>query len=75
LEQKNNTANTRLRYNILGVLIYLIGIVLLLQLFNLQIVHGEEYRAQSNTRLTRETVLKAARGKIIDRTGIDLAST
>lgn len=75
MEQKNNTANTRLRYNILGVLIYLIGIVLLLQLFNLQIVHGEEYRAQSNTRLTRETVLKAARGKIIDRTGIDLAST
>ena len=32
-------------------------------------MHGEEYREQSNTRLTRETSLEAARGKILDRTG------
>jgi len=31
-------------------------------------VHGEEYRATSNTRLTRESTLKAARGTIKDRT-------
>ena len=70
MERKNDTASTRLRFNILGTIIYLIGIVLLLQLFNLQIVHGEEYREESNTRLTKETVLEAARGKIVDRTGI-----
>ncbi len=75
MERKNDTASTRLRFNILGTIIYLIGIVLLLQLFNLQIVHGEEYRGESNTRLTKETVLEAARGKIVDRTGIELAST
>ena len=75
MERKNDTASTRLRFNILGTIIYLIGIVLLLQLFNLQIVHGEEYREESNTRLTKETVLEAARGKIVDRTGIELAST
>ncbi len=47
---------------------------MLIQLFNLQIVHGEEYRAQSNTRLTRESVLRAARGSIKDRTGIELVT-
>jgi len=52
----------------------MIGIVLLIQLFNLQIVHGEEYREQSNTRLTRESVLRAARGSIKDRTGVDLVT-
>lgn len=47
---------------------------MLLQLFNLQIVHGEEYREQSNMRLTRESVLRAARGSIKDRTGVELVT-
>ncbi len=42
---------------------YIIGIVLIVQLFNLQIIHGAEYREQSNTRLTRESTLKADRGE------------
>lgn len=57
------------KYNILSVLVYIIGIILLIQLFNLQIVKGQDFRNQSNTRLTRESVLKAARGNIFDRTG------
>ena len=36
--------NDRIRYNIITIFVYIIGIVLLLQLFNLQIVHGQEYR-------------------------------
>lgn len=40
----------------------------------MQIVHGEEYREESNTRLTRESVLRAARGSIKDRTGIELVT-
>ena len=35
------------RYNILTVIVYIIGIILLIQLFNLQIVHGEEYLEKS----------------------------
>ena len=58
-----------LRYNILTVLVYIIGIILIIQLFNLQIVHGEEYREKSSTRLTRETKIEAARGNILDRNG------
>ena len=65
----------RIRYNILTTIVYIAGIILLLQLFNLQIIHGEEYRETSNSRLTRESVVKAARGSIKDRTGIELVGT
>lgn len=66
--------NDRIRYNIITIFVYLIGIVLLVQLFNLQIVHGAEYRETSNVRLTRESVLKADRGGIKDSSGTDLAT-
>jgi len=63
------------RFNILIVLVYLIGIILILQLFNLQIIHGEEYLETSSTRLTRETRITAARGNITDRNGNIIAGT
>lgn len=63
------------RYNILTVIVYIIGIILLIQIFNLQIVHGEEYLEQSSSRLTRETEVLAARGNISDRNGNALAGT
>ena len=44
-----------------------------MQLFNLQIIHGAEYRETSNTRLTRESVLEADRGNISDSSGTVLA--
>lgn len=73
----NSTPNERskLRYNLMTVLVYTIGIVLLLQLFNLQIIHGKEYLEKSNTRLTRESTLQAARGSFLDRTGSVIANT
>lgn len=67
LDKKN------VRYNILSILTYIIGIILIIQLFNLQIVHGEEYLEKANSRLTRETIIKAARGNIYDCNGIVLA--
>lgn len=67
--------NTNLRYNLITILVYIVGIVLIVQLFNLQIVNGKEYRETSNTRLSRETVIKAARGSIKDRTGNLLVTT
>ena len=64
-----NKRNINFRYNIVTIFTYIIGIILIIQLFNLQIIHGAEYREQSNTRLTRESVLEAARGEILDRSG------
>lgn len=63
------------RYNILTVIVYIIGIILIIQLFNLQIVHGEEYLEKSSSRLTRETTILASRGNILDRNGNILAGT
>ena len=64
-----NKRSINFRYNIVTVFTYIIGIVLIIQLFNLQIIRGTEYRQQSNTRLTRESELEAARGEILDRSG------
>lgn len=66
--------NTKLRFNIMTFMIYIIGIVLLLQLFSLQIINGATYRENSNSRLTRESNLYAARGDITDSTGNVLAT-
>lgn len=74
-KKRINKNNINLRYNLTTVLTYFAGIILIGQLFNLQIVHGKDYREQSNTRLTRETTLEAARGKILDRTGSVLVTS
>ncbi len=73
--KKTTKTNYNFRYNISITGVYLIGIILLIQLFNLQIIHGAEYRETSNTRLTRESTLKAARGSITDRSGIEIVGT
>ena len=68
-------ANFNLRYNMLTVLVYFVGIILIIQLFNLQIINGAKYRESSNARLTRESVIEAARGNIEDRNNTILATT
>ena len=67
--------NVNFRFNVLMVIVYIIGIVLFIRLFNLQIVHGAEYRENSNTRLSRESTLEATRGDILDSSGNVLATT
>ena len=64
-----NKNRINLRFNVSTVFTYIVGIILMIQLFNLQIVHGAEYREESNTRLTRESTLEATRGNILDKTG------
>ncbi len=75
MSKKINKKSINFRYNLITVFTYLIGIALIIQLFNLQIIHGAEYREQSNTRLTRESTLEAARGEILDRFGNTLVTS
>ena len=70
-----NKKSINFRYNTITIFTYLIGIILIVQLFNLQIVHGSKYREESNTRLTRESTLEATRGEILDRSGNVLVSS
>ncbi len=74
MKQKIKKQHVNLRFNILTVLSYVVGIILIVRLFNLQIVHGAEYRETSNTRLSRESTLEATRGDILDRSGNVLAT-
>ena len=71
----NKKINITLRFNILNLFIYIVGIILIAKLFSLQIVHGAEYKEQSNTRLTRESTLEASRGAIVDKTGTELVTS
>ena len=75
VKRSTKKANINLRFNILTVLIYVVGIILIAKLFSLQIIHGAEYREQSNTRLTRESTLEASRGAILDKTGTPLVTS
>jgi len=72
-EKENGDEKTNFRFNIITMLVYIIGIVLIIQLFNLQVVNGESYREQSNTRLSRVSSIQAARGSILDRSGNEFA--
>ena len=72
-EKEIGDEKTNLRFNIITMLVYIVGIVLIVQLFNLQVVNGETYREQSNTRLSRVSSIQAARGSILDRSGNEFA--
>lgn len=61
------------RYNTMSLIVYVIGIIIIVKLFSLQIANGDEYLEKSNSRLTRETTIKASRGSILDCNGNELA--
>lgn len=59
-------------YTVLGTFI-LISIIYVTQAFNLQIIHGSEYRDRSQANLLRPVPIFASRGIIYDRNGVALA--
>ncbi len=71
----NRNRKLNLRYNLMIVAVSIIGIILIIQLFNLQIINGEKYRTMSSARLTRETKIYADRGEILDANGMKLVTT
>lgn len=74
-KSKSELEKLNFRFNILSTIVYIIGVVILIKLFNMQIINGQEYRENSNTRLSRESTIEAARGNILDRSGNTLVST
>lgn len=75
MKKRIKKEHTNLRFNILTIIVYIIGIILIVKLFELQIIKGSGYREISNTRLSRESTLEASRGEILDRSGNILATT
>jgi penicillin-binding protein 2 len=61
------------RYNIVAILIVLVFAIIVYQLANLQLINGESYYTESQTKsLTSRTIL-AERGNILDRYGVPIA--
>ena len=73
MKRRIKKEHTNLRFNILMIIVYIIGAILIVKLFELQIVKGASYREISNTRLSRVSTIKAARGSILDRSGNEFA--
>lgn len=61
------------RYLMLSIGFIAFGLVIVFRLFNLQIVNGEKYNADSQKRVLKESVIEAPRGKIVDRYGVPIA--
>lgn len=61
------------RYFILSVGFIVFGLIIVFRLFNLQVVEGEKYNADSQSRMLKEDVIEASRGKILDRNGVPIA--
>lgn len=64
---KNSKSSKNLRFNFLTLVTIVIGFILLIRLFNLQIINGNSYYTQATSRLVRQTVIEAPRGEILDR--------
>lgn len=75
MKKLNNKGEKNIRYNILIIFIYSVAAILIIQLFNLQIIQGKKFLEQSSSKLTRETIQKASRGNILDSNGNVLATT
>lgn len=72
---KKKRVNVNIRFNLLSLIAYLAGAVLLITLFRLQVIEGLDYREKSNTRLAKEVTIEPTRGNILDRTGNVYATT
>ncbi|WP_242855573.1 hypothetical protein [Ruminiclostridium josui] len=61
------------RYTIVGIALVLIFSVIVYQLANMQLVQGENYYTQSQSKIRRSTTILAERGNILDRYGVPIA--
>jgi len=58
---------------IAGILVTIFALFVI-RMMHLQLVNGSEYRKMGDVRYTREVTVKAARGEIVDRNGVELAA-
>lgn len=68
MELNNITKRALIITSIVAVLV----LACALRLYNLQIVHGEDYRTMSDNNSVRTYIRKAPRGEILDRNGVPI---
>ena len=60
------------RTSVLVIVFVLMSFILIRQLFDLQIIQGENYISEFESRTTKKRILKSTRGNIYDRNGEDV---
>ena len=73
LKQKINSFFEN-RILILQIILVILSVIFICRLFFLQIIKGDEYRKDSESRLLRITKVEAPRGEMTDRNGVVLAT-
>ena len=61
------------RYLLLGFIILLASAIMIIRLYDMQIIRGDEYFQQSVKKITHKFAKKAPRGLILDRNGLPIA--
>ena len=59
---------------VLSIFLILIGVIFIIQLFNIQIINGASYREQAENKIVRNETVPSSRGEIYDRNGVVLAT-
>ncbi|MDO4307739.1 MAG: penicillin-binding transpeptidase domain-containing protein [Eubacteriales bacterium] len=62
------------RTTVLALVFVFLAVILIQQIFDLQIIQGEDYISKFQTRTTKNRVIKSTRGNIYDRNGEVVAS-
>ncbi len=62
------------RFIIVAAGFAILALIIIIRLVNLQIVNGESYNIDSQSRLLKESTVSSPRGKIIDRYGVPIAT-
>ncbi len=62
------------RFNIVTLIFLFLGLVIFVRLFDIQVIHGEEFFEKSQKRLLKEKTIPAARGRIFDSKGVPIAA-
>ena len=75
LVRRSDTSEFRKRFRWIGLAMVCVFIGLIVRLFNVQILDGEENRAIARENIIRRTTLATTRGVILDRNGTKLADS
>ena len=75
LQSEPQTENLNRRLMSIGIIAFVLIGSLIIRLWDLQVIHGEDFRRRSETNRIETKVVPGLRGKILDRDGRLLAGT
>jgi len=72
-KDENEMQRTLLLFRVFSILVLVVNLILVVRLFKLTVVRGSYYKNLANGNRSKEIVIEAKRGMIVDRKGIKMA--